>query len=73
MQTPPIVSAEVERVKEQTGWTMPWYTITDAFDADFGVDEWYGKPWTAPSPPCLSSTPRPMETYPTPSFCWTGR
>ncbi len=24
------------------GWTMPWYTISDGFDADFGVDEWHG-------------------------------
>ncbi len=24
------------------GWTMPWYTITDSFDADFGVAEWHG-------------------------------
>jgi predicted dithiol-disulfide oxidoreductase (DUF899 family) len=24
------------------GWAMPWYTITDSFDADFGVAEWYG-------------------------------
>src|SRR6266404_2926791 len=21
---------------------MPWYTIKDGFDADFGVDEWHG-------------------------------
>ena len=21
---------------------MPWYTITDGFDADFGVGEWHG-------------------------------
>jgi predicted dithiol-disulfide oxidoreductase (DUF899 family) len=21
---------------------MPWYTITDSFDADFGVEEWHG-------------------------------
>ena len=21
---------------------MPWYTITDGFDKDFGVDEWHG-------------------------------
>jgi predicted dithiol-disulfide oxidoreductase (DUF899 family) len=21
---------------------MPWYTITDSFDADFGVNEWHG-------------------------------
>jgi predicted dithiol-disulfide oxidoreductase (DUF899 family) len=24
------------------GWEMPWYTITNGFDADFGVDEWHG-------------------------------
>jgi hypothetical protein len=24
------------------GWKMPWYTITDGFDTDFGVDEWHG-------------------------------
>ena len=24
------------------GLGMPWYTITDSFDADFGVDEWHG-------------------------------
>jgi predicted dithiol-disulfide oxidoreductase (DUF899 family) len=24
------------------GWQMPWYTITDSFDADFGVAEWHG-------------------------------
>jgi predicted dithiol-disulfide oxidoreductase (DUF899 family) len=24
------------------GWEMPWYTITDSFDADLGVDEWHG-------------------------------
>ena len=25
------------------GWeTVPWYTLTDDFDADFGVDEWHG-------------------------------
>ena len=23
-------------------WKMPWYTITDSFDTDFGVDEWHG-------------------------------
>jgi predicted dithiol-disulfide oxidoreductase (DUF899 family) len=21
---------------------MPWYTITDSFDVDFGVDQWHG-------------------------------
>jgi predicted dithiol-disulfide oxidoreductase (DUF899 family) len=34
--------AEIERVKARMDWKMPWYTITDAFDADFGVDEWHG-------------------------------
>lgn len=33
---------EIARVKERMGWTMPWVTITDGFDADFGVDEWHG-------------------------------
>ncbi|WP_240135354.1 DUF899 domain-containing protein [Streptomyces sp. MUM 178J] len=33
---------DIERVKARMGWTMPWYTITDDFDADFGVDEWHG-------------------------------
>ena len=23
-------------------WDIPWYSITDTFDADFGVDEWHG-------------------------------
>ncbi|MEU2036679.1 DUF899 domain-containing protein [Nocardia amamiensis] len=34
--------ADIERVKARMGWEMPWYTITDDFDADFGVDEWHG-------------------------------
>ncbi len=33
---------EIARVKARMGWTMPWYTITDGFDKDFGVDEWHG-------------------------------
>jgi predicted dithiol-disulfide oxidoreductase (DUF899 family) len=33
---------DIARVKERMGWTMPWYTMTDGFDADFGVDEWHG-------------------------------
>jgi len=24
------------------GWEMPWYTLTDSFDVDFGVDQWHG-------------------------------
>jgi predicted dithiol-disulfide oxidoreductase (DUF899 family) len=33
---------EIARLKERMGWTMPWYTMADEFDADFGVDEWHG-------------------------------
>jgi predicted dithiol-disulfide oxidoreductase (DUF899 family) len=33
---------DIARVKARMGWTMPWYTMTDTFDADFGVDEWHG-------------------------------
>src|SRR5262249_17939777 len=35
--------AEIQGLKERMGWQrIPWYTITDDFDADFGVDEWHG-------------------------------
>jgi predicted dithiol-disulfide oxidoreductase (DUF899 family) len=34
--------AEIERLKARMGWEIPWYTLTDDFDADFGVDEWHG-------------------------------
>jgi predicted dithiol-disulfide oxidoreductase (DUF899 family) len=34
--------AEIARAKLRMGWAMPWYTITDSFDVDFGVDEWHG-------------------------------
>lgn len=33
---------DIARVKARMGWSMPWYTMTDGFDADFGVDEWHG-------------------------------
>jgi len=33
---------DIARWKERMGWEMPWYTITDDFDADFGVGEWHG-------------------------------
>src|SRR5690606_32920451 len=31
--------AEIARLKARMGWDMPWVTITDSFDKDFGVDE----------------------------------
>jgi predicted dithiol-disulfide oxidoreductase (DUF899 family) len=34
--------ADIERWKARMGWDIPWYTLTDGFDADFGVDEWHG-------------------------------
>ncbi len=34
--------ADIARLKKRMGWTMPWYTITDEWDADFGVDEYHG-------------------------------
>jgi predicted dithiol-disulfide oxidoreductase (DUF899 family) len=35
--------ADIERLKARMGWErIPWYTLTDDFDADFGVDEWHG-------------------------------
>jgi predicted dithiol-disulfide oxidoreductase (DUF899 family) len=34
--------ADIQRIKDRMGWEMPWYTITDGFDVDFGVDQWHG-------------------------------
>ena len=34
--------AHIERLRARMGWEIPWYTMTDGFDADFGVDEWHG-------------------------------
>jgi len=35
--------ADIARLKGRMGWqTIPWYTVTDSFDADFGVGEWHG-------------------------------
>ena len=31
--------ADISRLKARMGWQMPWYTLTDSFDADFGVDQ----------------------------------
>jgi predicted dithiol-disulfide oxidoreductase (DUF899 family) len=34
--------ADIARLKKRMEWDIPWYTITDSFDKDFGVDEWHG-------------------------------
>jgi predicted dithiol-disulfide oxidoreductase (DUF899 family) len=33
---------DIARWKARMGWDIPWFTVTDDFDADFGVDEWHG-------------------------------
>jgi len=33
---------DIAGLKARMDWKMPWYTITDRFDKDFGVDEWHG-------------------------------
>jgi len=35
--------ADIARLKARMGWEdIPWYSISDSFDADFGVDQWHG-------------------------------
>ena len=35
--------ADIARLKARMGWEkIPWCTITDSFDVDFGVDQWHG-------------------------------
>jgi len=34
--------ADIQRLKARMDWKIPWYTITDDFDSDFGVNEWHG-------------------------------
>jgi predicted dithiol-disulfide oxidoreductase (DUF899 family) len=34
--------ADIARLKKRMGWEMPWYTLVDGFDKDFGVEEWHG-------------------------------
>jgi predicted dithiol-disulfide oxidoreductase (DUF899 family) len=35
--------ADVQGLQERMGWELiPFYTLTDDFAADFGVDEWHG-------------------------------
>jgi predicted dithiol-disulfide oxidoreductase (DUF899 family) len=35
--------ADIAHLKARNGWQhIPWYSLTDDFDADFGVDQWHG-------------------------------
>ena len=39
----PAPQADIQRLKTRMNWEhIPWYTFTDDFDLDFGVDEWHG-------------------------------
>jgi predicted dithiol-disulfide oxidoreductase (DUF899 family) len=33
---------EIARYQKRMGWEIPWFTLVDDFDADFGVGEWHG-------------------------------
>ena len=33
---------KIQRLKTEMGWDIPWYTRTDEFEIDFGVDEMHG-------------------------------
>src|ERR1700681_1389358 len=33
---------DIVRLKTRMDWKMPWYTNTDSFDVEFGVDQWHG-------------------------------
>jgi predicted dithiol-disulfide oxidoreductase (DUF899 family) len=35
--------ADIRGLQQRMGWErIPWYTIIDDFDTDFGVDQWHG-------------------------------
>jgi predicted dithiol-disulfide oxidoreductase (DUF899 family) len=35
--------ADIQDLQRRMGWELiPWFTITDDFDKDFGVDQWHG-------------------------------
>jgi predicted dithiol-disulfide oxidoreductase (DUF899 family) len=34
--------SDIAGLQARMGWQMPWYTLTDAFDNDFGVHLWHG-------------------------------
>jgi predicted dithiol-disulfide oxidoreductase (DUF899 family) len=38
----PAPQENIQKMKAEMGWQMPWYTMTDDFDVDHDVDEWHG-------------------------------
>ena len=75
---------DIERWKARMGWELiPWYTITDDFDADFDVEEWHGtnafirvpmraQAATRSSAP-TSSMPAATRRWAAPGTTWTSR
>ena len=71
--------AEIHGLKERMGWQLiPWYTITDDFDKDFGVDEWHGT--NAPSSATASGSTGPTSStagaprrWEAPGVTWISR
>ena len=33
---------DIQRLQARMGWKITWYSMTDSFDTDFGVDQWHG-------------------------------
>ena len=69
--------ADIERVKKRMGWDIPWYTITDSFDKDFGVDEYHGhNVFFRDGEKCFaptSSTAEATKRWEPSGAIWTGR
>ena len=52
--------ADMQRMQAHMGWEhIPWYTLTDTFDADFGVAEWHG---TTPSSATATASSAPTSS-----------
>jgi predicted dithiol-disulfide oxidoreductase (DUF899 family) len=34
--------ADISALKDRMSWQMPWFTLTDDFDTDFGVKDYHG-------------------------------
>jgi len=65
--------ADILRVKARMGWDrIPWVTITDGFDFDFGVDEWHGHNVFLRDGEIASSAPISSPTVPTSRWAAPG-
>ena len=68
---------DINRLKARMGWKMPWYTIMDSFEIDFGVDEWHARmPSSATAPKYsarISSTTVATSRWGAPGITSTSR